>query len=212
MIALYIRTSTEGQATDRQTAGLKELVADRPHRVYQDKGVSGLLPFAERPMAKRLLADVAKGEVAEVWGWEVSRFGRSVKDLTAVLHGLAEGGVQVRIHKEGIVLLDEVTRRVNPVSALILSVLSAVSAMEMEQRSLRQREGIAQRKIRGGYTGRVAGSVEPAHKFLAKPKNKRIAMLVGEGHKVAHIASIVGCSPALVRKVKAHIPSVGARG
>jgi DNA invertase Pin-like site-specific DNA recombinase len=208
VIALYIRTSTEGQASDRQIAGLKELVGDRPHRVYQDKGVSGLLPFNERPMAKRLLADVRKGEVTEVWGWEVTRFGRSVKDLTAVLHGLAEDGVQVRIHKEGIVLLDETTQRVNPVSGLILSVLSAVSAMEMEQRALRQREGIAQRKIRGGYAGRVVGSVEPPHRYLAKPKNRRIAELIGKGHKVAHISSIVGCSPALVRKVRGYVPSL----
>jgi DNA invertase Pin-like site-specific DNA recombinase len=209
VIALYIRTSTEGQASDRQIAGLKELVGDRPHRVYQDKGVSGLLPFNERPMAKRLLADVAKGEVTEVWGWEVSRFGRSVKDLTAVLHGLAEDGVQVRIHKEGIVLLDETTRSINPVSALILAVLAAVSAMEMEQRSLRQREGIAQRKIRGGYTGRAAGSVEPPHRFLSKPRNKRIAQMIAQGHRVSHISSIVGCSPALVRKVRGFVEASG---
>jgi putative DNA-invertase from lambdoid prophage Rac len=207
MIALYIRTSTSEQSTDRQEAGLKALVCDRPHRIYKDKGVSGLLPFHERPMAKRLLADVAKGDITEVWGWEVSRFGRNVRDLTETLYGLAEGGTQVRIHKEGITLLDEATGRINHVAALILSVLSAVSAMEMEQRSLRQREGIAQRKLRGGYTGRVVGSVEPAHKFLSKAKPKRIAAMLAQGHKTYHIAAIVGCSAALVRKVKGYIPS-----
>jgi DNA invertase Pin-like site-specific DNA recombinase len=209
VIALYIRTSTSEQNTSRQIAGLKELVGDKPHQVYQDKGVSGLLPFAERPMAKRLLADVEKGLITEVWGWETSRFGRNVADLISVLHGLAERGTQVRITKEGIVLLDEATRRINPVASLILSVLSSVSAMEMEQRTLRQMEGIAQRKIRGGYTGRVAGSVEPAHKFLSKSKNKRIAQMIAQGHRVSHISSIVGCSPALVRKVRAFVEASG---
>ena len=74
--------------------------------------------------------------------------------------------------------------------------------MENEQRRERQREGIELRKLRGGYTGRVRGSVETNEKFLSKPKNQRILGLLKKGHNVSHISSIVGCSRPLVRKVR----------
>jgi DNA invertase Pin-like site-specific DNA recombinase len=52
MKAKYIRVSTEEQNTARQQ--------EDGFKVYEDK-ISGLIPFAERPKAKRLLEDIESG-------------------------------------------------------------------------------------------------------------------------------------------------------
>jgi DNA invertase Pin-like site-specific DNA recombinase len=202
MIGLYVRTSTVSQNEDRQLEALKGLVGSLPHRIYRDKGVSGTISFSERPQGSKLIKDVSEGSVSEVWFHEVSRCGRDTRDIINTLHGFVDRGVQVRIHKEGLVLLDEDTKKMNPVSGLILSVLSSVAEMENEQRLERQREGIELRKLRGGYTGRVRGSVESPDKFLSKAKNQKILALLKKGQNVSHVAAIVGSSRLLVRKVR----------
>jgi DNA invertase Pin-like site-specific DNA recombinase len=202
MIGLYVRTSSVGQNEDRQISNLTSLVGDQPHRLYSDKGISGTIEFSERPQGQKLLKDVEDGLVTEVWFHEVSRCGRDTRDIINTLHGFVDQGVQVRVQKEGLVLLDEDKGRLNPVSGLILSVLSSVSEMENEQRRERQFEGIELRKLRGGYTGRVRGSVDSNEKFLNKSKNQKILGLLKKGHNLSHVSSIVGCSRPLVRKVR----------
>jgi len=202
MIGLYVRTSSVSQNEDRQISNLTSLVGDQAHRVYSDKGISGTIEFSERPQGQKLLKDVEDGLVTEVWFHEVSRCGRDTRDIINTLHGFVDQGVQVRVQKEGLVLLDEDKGRLNPVSGLILSVLSSVSEMENEQRRERQFEGIELRKLRGGYTGRVRGSVDSNEKFLNKSKNQKIIGLLKKGHNLSHVSSIVGCSRPLVRKVR----------
>lgn len=195
----YSRVSTADQNLDRQLATLSAIQLDH---IYRDK-VSGALPFAERPAGRRLLNDAEAGKLAEVHFTEVSRVGRDVVDITVTLHRFAELGIQVIVHKEGIRLLNDDLKSLNPTAQIILSVMSALSMIERQHIRERQREGIAVARAKGRYLGRKSGTKETSEAFLAKPKNRRILSLLEEGYPMAYVARILECSHVTVAKVKA---------
>jgi DNA invertase Pin-like site-specific DNA recombinase len=194
----YSRVSTAGQNLDRQSHGLG--LQQAFDRKYEDK-VSGIVPFAERPAGKRLLADCLNGIIGEVHFWEVSRMGRDVLDMTATLQFFVSHGIQVVVQKEGIRLLDA-NGKMNPTAQIVLSVMTALASIERTNIRERQLEGIAVAKAKGIYVGRKAGTKESAEKFLAKPKNQRIAKMLADKHHVIHIAKILDVSATTVTKVK----------
>jgi DNA invertase Pin-like site-specific DNA recombinase len=200
MIAIYARVSTWEQDESRQLESLKSLVGDRGHKVYLDK-VSGSVPFGDRPQGSKLVDDAEAGSISEVWFHEVSRSGRSTRDIINTLHGFIDQGIQVRVHKEGLTLLNP-DGTLNPVANVILSVLSSVSEMELIQKRERQREGIEIRKLRGGYPGRKRNSRDTREHFMSKPRTQRVLKLIRQHENISHIAHIAGVSRDLVRKVK----------
>ena len=194
----YIRVSSvAGQKTDRQMAGLEGLGLDR---LYEDK-VSGSVPMANRPNGKRLLDDVARGIVGEIHFTSVDRAGRSVQDITNVLYGFINAGIQVVIHKEGLRLLDDDGKQ-NPTAALVLSVMSAIA--QIERTAIRERcvEGLAVARAKGRLVGRKKGTTESTDKFLSKPKSQRVARLFREGHNISRTAAMAGVSYVTAMKVK----------
>ncbi len=201
MIALYCRISTWEQSESRQLESLSALVGDRDHKIYSDK-VSGSVPFGDRPQGAKLLEDAEAGMVTEVWFHEVSRAGRSSRDIINTLHGFIDLKIQVKVHKESITLLDQ-HGKLNPVANVILSVLSAVSEMEIIQKRERQREGIEIRKLRGGYPGRKRNSHDTRERMLAKPRTQRVLKLLRQHDNISHVAQIAAVSRDLVRKIKA---------
>jgi DNA invertase Pin-like site-specific DNA recombinase len=202
MIALYCRVSTWEQDESRQLESLNGLVGDRKHKIYLDK-VSGSVPFGDRPQGAKLIADAEAGMVTEVWFHEVSRAGRSSRDIINTLHGFIDLGIQVKVHKEALTLLDE-NGKLNPVANVILSVLSAVSEMEIIQKRERQREGIEIRKLRGGgYPGRKRNTHDTRERMMAKPRTQRVLKLLRQHDNISHVAQIAGVSRDLVRKIKA---------
>jgi DNA invertase Pin-like site-specific DNA recombinase len=198
LLVTYSRVSTAGQNLDRQSHGLGQQQAF--DRKYEDK-VSGIVPFAERPAGKRLLADCTSGLIGEVHFWDVSRMGRDVLDMTATLHFFVSLGIQVVVHKEGIRLLDD-NGKMNPTAQIVLSVMTALASIERTNIRERQLEGIAIAKSKGVYIGRKAGTTESMERFLSKAKNQKIKKMLEEDFHVTHIAKIIGVSPTTVTKVK----------
>jgi DNA invertase Pin-like site-specific DNA recombinase len=202
MIGFYIRTSSQQQNTARQVFGLTDQMPKDSYRVFSDEGISGSVPFSERPAGAKLLSAVAKGKITEVHFHEVSRAGRNLLDMLSTLNQFAEDGVQVIIHKEGIKLLDD-DGKISATANLILSVLGSCAVLELEQKKNRIREGIARaQQDPTKYTGRQRGTTISPAKFLRKPKSISVRKLLDEGYPVAHIARIIPCSPATVRKVR----------
>ena len=78
---------------------------------------------------------------------DISRLGRSTKDLLNIIDTLTEKGVTLISHKEKI---DTDT----PAGKFMLTVFAALSQLEREQLKQRQREGIEIAKAQGKYTGR----------------------------------------------------------
>ena len=53
---------------------------------YVDVGVSGMIPFEQRPAGKNLLRDAKAHHFDEIWVWDASRLGRNCGDLVKLLH------------------------------------------------------------------------------------------------------------------------------
>jgi DNA invertase Pin-like site-specific DNA recombinase len=134
----YIRVSTEKQNTDRQLDGIQL------DKMYEEK-VSG--KNTNRPALQQLLADVKKGD--ELFIHEMSRLGRSLQDLTQLLHTLTkEIGITVHFLKENMVFSADET---NPMTKFMFNIFASVAEFERELLLERQKEGIEQAKKRGVY-------------------------------------------------------------
>ena len=83
----------------------------------------------------------------------ISRLGRSTRDLLNIIDVLQKKGVTLVSSKENI---DTNT----PQGRFVLSIFAALSELEREQTLQRQREGIAIAKSQGKYKGRQPISVD----------------------------------------------------
>src|SRR4051794_26754886 len=87
-VALYARVSTDDQAErdtiDAQRTFLRryaELHGLHVVDLYEDDGISGAMPLADRPGGKRLLVDAEAGRFSTVVFYRVTRFARSLDAL-----------------------------------------------------------------------------------------------------------------------------------
>jgi DNA invertase Pin-like site-specific DNA recombinase len=93
---LYVRFSSSTQNGERQTIN-----AEKYDSIYEEC-VSGTVPFAERPIGKKLMADVLSKKVGEVCVVEVSRIGRSLLDVCKMIEFFTTHNVKLTIENMGI--------------------------------------------------------------------------------------------------------------
>lgn len=199
MKVCYLRISTTNQSLDRQELNLKEKLGEDV-RVIEDRGISGTMEFENRSGGSYLMKLVEEGTVDEIHVWELSRLGRSLKNILQTLDFFGDRKVQVVIHKENLRLLDENGER-NPVVQLMINLLGSISQWERELTRIRCLEGIEISKRLGKYRGRKLGSVE-GDRFWSKPKTKKVVELLEEDYPINYISKIVPCSRNLVYKIK----------
>ena len=105
-VAIYCRvsTSTKDQTTENQ---LRELTAycDRMGyevvKVYEDE-VSGAKTREKRPAYNEMCKDAFLKKFDTIIGWDVSRFGRSMKEFVTFLSEMDERGIGVVAVKNGL--------------------------------------------------------------------------------------------------------------
>ncbi len=170
-----------------------------------DKGVSGVVPFKERPMVKnKLLPLLEKNEVTEVWVEELSRLGRNTVDSINTLKFLEDLGVTVVVKNLGN-LKSIIDGNKNPMWNLITSVMSSIYEMEKTNILERCSAGREVYRMRGGKLGRKNGTQESRNAFLEKDKTKEIITLLKCGKSVRDISGRLSVSSATVCKVKKYI-------
>jgi len=135
----YIRVSTVDQNTARQLDGVQV------DRTFTDKA-SGKNTL--RPELERMLDFAREGDTIVVHSMD--RLARNLDDLRRIVRQLTSKGVRVEFVKESLTFTGED----NPMSTLLLSMMGAFAEFERSLILERQREGIAQAKARGAYTGR----------------------------------------------------------
>ena len=130
---IYRRVSTADQKTDRQ---LPEQFADRE---YEDK-LSG--KDLNRPQLQAMLQTLRAGDVVHVH--ELSRLGRSLKDLLEIVGTVVDIGATIHFHKEN---LRFEQNKSDPFQELMLNLLGSFAQFERNCILQRQKEGIAIRVI-----------------------------------------------------------------
>lgn len=119
----YYRVSASEQSIESQRAAL----GGGFDKEFQDEGVSGAVPAAERAGFAQLLAYAREGDSIHVYA--VDRLGRDALDVQQVVRDLMKRGVAIEIHGLG--------RIAAGVGELILAVLAQVA--DMERKRIRDR-------------------------------------------------------------------------
>ena len=176
----YIRVSTLDQNLDRQLDGI---TCDR---IFSDKA-SG--KDCERSGLNECLAYLREGDTLVVH--EISRLARNLKNLLDIVSDLNARGVTIRFVMENLTFKAGVS---DPFSELQLSLLSAFCDFERKLLLERQRQGIAQAKMKGRYAncGRK--------KMLSDSQVSEIRQLAESGMKKIDIARKYGVSRFTVYK------------
>ena len=154
MIYGYQRVSTveqvagtslaEQERTIRAVAQALDPSADTTLEMVTDPGVSGSVPFHERPGGGWLLDMLLPGDTIVVS--KLDRAFRSAKDALAQVHALEERGVDLVLADMG---PQPVTR--DGVGRLFFTMMAALAEFERTRIAERTREGRDAKKARGGY-------------------------------------------------------------
>ncbi len=194
-IGYYLRTSHYLQNIGTQIDKIED-----GWKVYEDKGVSGRIPFIERPSGKRLIDDIANNKINQVIVLRIDRLGRDLEDILKTIKTIHSYNVPITSQNEGITTL--IDGKESVMSNLLINILSSISEFQYHQTREKTLAGIERAKLDGKYKGRKQGSIESIDSFLSKPKVQKIMTLLNEDIGIRKIARIVECSPNYIYKVK----------
>ena len=175
----YIRVSSIGQSTLRQDQQIEELNVDK---VFSEK-VSGK-NIQDRPQFQ-LMMDYAREEDI-IYCAELSRWGRSLIDIKTTVTALTSKGVTVKFLKENLTFT---YNEEDPMSNLLLGILSSLAEWERAVIKSRQMEGVKIAQEKGIYKERCGRKPK-----LTEEQIKEVQRRVKAGEKRSDVAIAYGVS------------------
>jgi DNA invertase Pin-like site-specific DNA recombinase len=191
-VALYVRVSTDDQATENQKLVLGQVAAARGWTIvetYEDAGLSGALGRDKRPGLDRMLKDATAGRFDMVAAWAIDRLGRSLLDLLTNVQELAALNVDLYLHVQQI---DSST----PAGKLMLQVFGALAEFERSLLKERIHAGIARARAKGTKSGKAIGRPAVPNVIRSRVLEDRAA-----GLSLRAIAAKHGLSHGAVGKI-----------
>lgn len=176
----YLRVSTDKQECDNQKIGVEALARKLGLPIESwiiDNGVSGTKEPQKRKLGK-LLRKIKTGDI--IICSELSRLGRKLFMVIAILEHCMKIGAKVLTAKEGYELGDNVQSKV------LAFAFSLVAELEREMISKRTKEALQRRKANGKRLGRPFGSRNKKHALDGK--ENKIAELLNQGLSVVQVA------------------------
>ena len=150
-IATYARVSSDEQR-DRQTilnqrAALDRRLGSEPDvlvfKHYEDDGVSGTIPFEDRPGGCALVRDARAGRFSQIWVVRADRLGRDAFELLRIWRVFESIGVALRATDENI---DD---------PFYFDIHAVIAANERRKFLERSAEGMNRAAKEGRYTGGI---------------------------------------------------------
>lgn len=147
--AIFTRVSTDRQTTDNQLRRLRE-VADRAGwdvvQVYEET-VSGAAARGRRPVYDRMLKDAARRQFEVLLAWDVSRLGRSLRELLDCFETLRSTRVDLYLDQQGV---DTTT----PAGRALFGMAGVFAEFERSMLIERTRAGLDRARAQGKRLGR----------------------------------------------------------
>jgi DNA invertase Pin-like site-specific DNA recombinase len=197
MRVLYTRVSTHKQSLERQLHQNEDFGL-----VIEDRGISGSIPFMERPHSNKLKKMLDDRLISELHTYSIDRLGRNLNDILNTIELFASYKVPIIIKSQGLCTYDVESGDINPTTKLILQIMGSVAEMEKNLIKERIKHSLNVKKLKGELLGRKRGSNESIDKFLNKEKSRKVLKLIKKGLSVREISSVAGCGPQLVQKVR----------
>lgn len=184
MILGYIRVSTQEQTDGTSLrsqadaiAGFVQMKGHGDMRIFEDAGVSGNTPLADRPQGAELLHQAQAGDT--IVAAKLDRLFRSAADALATAEALKLKGVHLVLLDMG---LDPVTG--GGVGKIVFALLASVAEFERDRIRERTQEGRRAKRAKGGHIG---GSAPFGYRKVGAGRD---AVLVEEPSRQAAIKTI----------------------
>ena len=147
-VVLYARVSTKDQDCERQISELRIIASNHNYHIvdeYIDTGFSGSLK--NRPELDRMMKDAFLKKFEMVMTLELSRVGRSTKNLLEIVEKLKEKNINLFIANQQI---DTST----PTGSMFFTIASAFATYERDLIRERVISGLQNAKKKGNVLGR----------------------------------------------------------
>jgi len=153
--AIFSRVSTDRQTTDNQLQRLRDVADKAGWKVVQvyEETVSGAAGKAKRDAYSRMLADATRRQFDVVLAWDVSRLGRSLRELLECFETLKATGVDLYLDQQGV---DTTT----PAGRALFGMAGVFAEFERSMLIERTKAGLDRAKAQGKRLGRPSTSPE----------------------------------------------------
>ena len=188
-VAIYTRVSTsdKNQTTENQLRELNSYCDRMGYevvKVYEDE-VSGAKSREKRPAYSKLCTDAFLKKFDLIIGWDVSRFGRSMKEFVHFLSDMDEKGIGVIAVKNGLDTSSSSGR-------MMMKLIGVLEEWNLEMLKERTNAGLARTVANGTKLGR---------KSVLTPFIKReINDLRENGLSIQKIANEIGINRGAVQR------------
>jgi|TARA_B100000959_G_scaffold130997_1_gene137352 DNA invertase Pin-like site-specific DNA recombinase len=188
-VAIYTRVSTLDQTIDNQLIELRDHCSKMGWEIvkeYADEGLSGTLSREKRPALNSLIKDAYRKRFDSVVCWDISRIGRSMKELVLFLSDMKDKGVGICSVRQG---FDTSTS----MGEIMFQFVGILSSWEREMIRERTLAGLERAKSEGKTLGR--------RKVTNDTMTAKILELRTAKKSIRDIASEVGVSRGTVSNV-----------
>ena len=187
--AVYCRvsTSTKDQTTENQLRELHsycERLGYEVVKVYEDE-VSGAKTREKRPAYNEMCKDAFLKKFDIIIGWDVSRFGRSMKEFVHFLSDMDDKGIGVVAVKNGLDTSSSSGR-------MMMKMIGCLEEWNREMLVERTNAGLARTVANGTKLGRKS--------VLNDTIKDKIVTLKDEGLSIRNIAEKVGINRGAVQR------------
>jgi len=190
-LAIYARVSTADQQCEMQLRDLRQYATARGWTLageYVDTGWSG--KNAERPALRRCVADAKARKFDAIAVWKLDRWGRTVQQLVNDIIDFDSAGIRFIAITQGID-----TDASNPISRLLLHIMSAFAEFE--------RSVIVERVIAGVRNAQAKGT--RSGKPIGRPKRifnrAQVLKMRESGSSLTQISAATGLPRTTIRRV-----------
>ena len=187
-VALYCRVSTLDQTIDNQLLELRDHCSRMGWEIvkeYADEGLSGTLSRDKRPAFNEMIKDAYRKRFDLVVCWDISRIGRSMKELVMFLSDMKDRDIGICSVRQG---FDTSTT----MGEMMFQFVGILSSWEREMIRERTLAGLERAKSEGKTLGR--------RKVTNDTMTAKIIELRNDKKSIRAIASEVGVSVGTVSK------------
>lgn len=184
-VAIYARVSTSDQNTANQILRLNEVAARAGWEVVQTYTETASGAKRSRPALDAMMADAARRKFDVVMAWDVSRLGRSLRDLVDMFETFRALKVDLYLDQQA---LDTST----PAGRLVMQMNAVYAEFERAMIVERTKAGLAHARARGVHCGRPPAS-DGLVEAIRALREQRVGM--------DRIAKELRCGKGLVHRV-----------
>lgn len=200
---IYARVSSvnDRQDTSRQVSDLQKFANAQYVKIVNiyEEHISGAKKIEEREVLSECLRYCVAEHPNYLFISELSRLGRSTLQVLRSLEILHEAKVSVYIQNIGLYSLQQ-NGEINPVTSILITVLSEVAAIERTNIRYRLESGRQKYIADGGKLGRKQGSCKSIEQ--RKEEYKEVIGLLRRGYSVRNVAKLSGHSLQTIQTVK----------